>query len=143
MHTIPENAYLLLVDDEEMDRDLAIKAISKTRPGLSIVVASHGEEALDFLIQAHIQKNLPVIAIIDLQMPIMDGIELLRAIHDYQLPAFPKVLMSMMSDPVKVETASHLGVSAFYEKPMSYRDTLALFAGICHTYLNSTISVSM
>jgi CheY-like chemotaxis protein len=73
--------HLLIVEDHEMNQLVAQRTIQKKWPGVKIWLANNGEEALQILGQESID-----IVLMDIQMPVMDGFETIKAIRD-RLPA--------------------------------------------------------
>ncbi len=107
---------VLIVDDSEnaaATLEIALLGI----PGLSVILASSGREALR-LLQLPGPKVQAIIT--DLNMPRMDGFELIRRLRDDQrYSATPIVVVSADTDPATPLRAAQLGVHAFFPKPYS------------------------
>jgi CheY-like chemotaxis protein len=105
---------VLIVDDSEnaaSTLELALLSI----PGLAVMTASSGAEALRILGAGGIGA-----LVTDLNMPRMDGFELIRRLRgDQRLSATPVVVVSADTDPATPERVAQLGVSAFFAKPYS------------------------
>lgn len=115
-------ATILIVDDHPTMRFLLKKVLSSE--GHTVLEAEHGQAALAQL-AAH-----PDIALLvtDLEMPIMDGLELLRALCSH--PPFPKLIVSGSSNDLAL---NELGVSAFLGKPLElsrFKRTVRQLLGI-------------
>jgi CheY-like chemotaxis protein len=84
-------------------------------PDLIVVAVSSGSQALEIL------RNGPVAALVtDLQMPRMDGFELIRRVRaDAKLAGMPVIVVSGDTDPRTPERVAQLGVNAFFSKPYS------------------------
>jgi CheY-like chemotaxis protein len=106
---------VLIVEDSENSAatlEIAFLAI----PGISIFLASSAAEALQIL-----EDSRAVGAIVtDLNMPRMDGFELIRRIRqDGRRPAIPIIVVSADTDPDTPKRIAEMGVSAFFPKPFS------------------------
>jgi CheY-like chemotaxis protein len=111
-----KTAAVLIVEDSENTAvmlEIALQAI----PGVTILLASSGTEALRILRR----DGTGVRAIVtDLNMPRMDGYEMIRRIReDCLLAQMPIVVVSADTDPDTPERIARLGVSAFFSKPYS------------------------
>ena len=99
-------------DDRRAALEVALLAI----PGLAIMTASSGVEALRILGDA---EGVGAV-ITDLNMPRMDGFELIRRLRgDRRLSATPVVVISADTDPLTPGRVAQLGVSAYFAKPFS------------------------
>jgi two-component system, chemotaxis family, chemotaxis protein CheY len=106
---------VLIVDDSE-NAMAALEVALLAIPGLAVITASSGIEALHILDDA-----AGVAAVItDLNMPHMDGYELIRRLRrDRRLSATPVVVISADTDPSTPGRVAQLGVSAYFVKPFS------------------------
>ncbi len=107
---------VLIVEDSENSAamlEIALLGI----PGVSVLLASSGVEALRIL---H-DTSSPIRAIVtDLNMPRMDGFEMIRQIReDRSLSSTPIIVISADTDPATPERVAGLGVHAFFSKPFS------------------------
>jgi CheY-like chemotaxis protein len=115
---MPENGApaVLIVEDSENSAatlEIAVMAI----PGVSVLLATSGVEALRILDGAPGRVRAVVT---DLNMPRMDGFELIRNIRgDSRLAATPIIVVSADTDPATPRRVAELGVSAFFPKPYS------------------------
>jgi two-component system chemotaxis response regulator CheY len=107
---------VLIVDDSEnaaATLEIALLGI----PGLSVTLASSGLEALNILERPGSEVQLIVT---DLNMPRMDGYELIRRLRDDgRYAAMPIVVVSADTDPATPRRVAQMGVSAFFPKPFS------------------------
>ena len=108
--------WVLVVDDSEnaaATLEIALMAI----PGLSIKLATSGLEALGVLSR---EKEAAHAIVTDLNMPRMDGYELIRRLRaDRRYRATPIVVVSADTDPATSQRVAELGVTAFFSKPYS------------------------
>lgn len=110
MKEIPMPKKILIIDDE-----LKIcKAITEflLDAGYSASYALHGPEGL-----AMIKKDLPSLVLLDVGMPGMDGLEVMRLIHE-QFPALPVVILTGHKDTETVKKMMELGASEYLTKPI-------------------------
>lgn len=77
MDTIMENKYILIIEDNKIDTLVHKKIIQITRPDIEVLHAENGKIALEYL---ESRPNLPVMTLLDLIMPVMDGFEFLQRI---------------------------------------------------------------
>jgi CheY-like chemotaxis protein len=105
---------VLIVDDSE-NAMAALEVALLAIPGLAVMTASSGVEALRILDAADVAA-----VITDLNMPRMDGYELIRRLRgDCRLSATPVVVISADTDPSTPGRVAQLGVSAYFAKPFS------------------------
>lgn len=104
---------ILIVDDDEIFRLTASITLQKVFPSVKVLYAKHGEEALDLL-----KVNQPDIILLDLNMPIMDGWDFLKASLSMSLP--PVYIVSSSIDPSdKNRAKSDYRIKGFIEKPLN------------------------
>ena len=106
---------VLVVEDSENSAIMMEMALLGI-PGLSLLMASSGLEALRILRNGSMVRAI----VTDLNMPRMDGFEMIRRIREDQtLSATPIIVVSADTDPATPERVAQLGVSAFFSKPYS------------------------
>lgn len=109
---------ILLIDDDEIERLKFKKVCEEIRFNCCIQEAINGKQALDFLIDA---KNVFNIIVLDLHMPIMNGLELLEIIKsNIRFKDIPIIIMSNSEDDSELKKCYHLGVSGYLTKPAKY-----------------------
>jgi CheY-like chemotaxis protein len=108
---------VMVVDDDEDDRDFFREAVAELDPSMRCIQASGGEEALEILrSQAEV---LPNYIFLDLNMPKMCGKSLLIALkNDGQLKKIPVIIWSTSSDPKRAQETLQLGADSFLIKPV-------------------------
>ena len=110
---------LLLVDDEENNRDLLGRRLM--RSGYSVVTVSSGQEALDYL-----EGHEVATVLLDVQMPGMSGLDVLKAIRRRWSDArLPVVMVTAKADSEDTVRALEMGASDYLTKPVDYRVALA------------------
>lgn len=113
---------VLVVDDSAIDRKIA-GGIVKAE-GMAAIYAEHGEEALNMM-----ATHRPDVVLTDLQMPVMDGLELVHAVRK-QYPSIPVILVTRAgSEEIAVE-ALRMGASSYVPKRNLKRDLKRVFATV-------------
>jgi CheY-like chemotaxis protein len=103
---------VLIVDDNRASRDL-IRAILKT-VRCSIIEASHGQQALDL-----IERERPDLVLLDIDMPVLDGLAVIRRIReDASLAGLPVVAVTAFAMQGDRETGMAAGFTAYLTKPV-------------------------
>jgi CheY-like chemotaxis protein len=118
---------ILLVEDNEDDVDLILHAFKKTNLANEIVVARDGQQALDFLHRkgafAKRAEVNPGLVLLDLKLPKVDGLEVLKQIKaDKKLKTVPVVVFTASREEKDQLESYNLGVNAYVVKPMDFKD---------------------
>jgi CheY-like chemotaxis protein len=116
---------ILLVEDSEKDVELALEALAEHHLANDVVVAHDGAEALDYLYRrgqfAANTDGQPVLVLLDLKMPKVDGMEVLRQIkEDPELKRIPVVMMTSSREERDLVRSYDLGVNAYVVKPVKF-----------------------
>jgi two-component system, response regulator len=110
---------ILLVEDNPSDAELAIRAFKKNHLAHNIIHLEDGQEALDYLYNE--ANELPRVILLDLKMPRMDGIEVLRKLKsDERLKVIPIVMLTSSKEDKDVIESYRLGVNAYIVKPVDF-----------------------
>lgn len=125
---------ILLVEDNSDDELLTIRALKKNNIANDIIVARDGAEALDFLfgVDGHRKLiHLPTLIILDLNLPKIDGLEVLKKLKaDAQTKLIPVVVLTS-SDEQKDMLASYgLGANSYIRKPVDFNKFIEVAANI-------------
>ena len=111
--------YILCIDDDEDDSSLLGEAIRKEDPSLTLLFKKSGDEAVEFLVNAIKDNDLPELIILDNNMPGMDGQETLVQIQKLLGPTFiPLLFLSTNPSPYDMQLAESRNVTVF-TKPNS------------------------
>ena len=118
---------ILLVDDSPRDIEMALNALAENSLANEVVVLRDGVEALDYLYRrgpfADRAVGNPAVVLLDLKMPRVDGIEVLRQIKtDPQLRMIPVVVMTSSREEQDLVTSYQLGVNAYIVKPVKFQE---------------------
>jgi CheY-like chemotaxis protein len=112
---------ILLVEDNPMDVDLTLRAFKRRRVTNSILVARDGEEALAWLPRWEAGEPWPAVILLDLKLPKVDGLEVLRRIKQHPtLCVIPVVVLTTSAESADVQSAYHLGVNSYIVKPVEF-----------------------
>jgi CheY-like chemotaxis protein len=95
---------ILLVEDNPMDVDLTRRAFARRKIPNPIVVARDGEEALDFIKRWERGEVLPVVILLDLKLPKVDGLEVLRRLKTHlEFQKIPVVIISTSTEDADIQ----------------------------------------
>ena len=112
---------ILLVEDNPMDADLALRAFKRRRLMNPIEIARDGEEALAWIPRWEAGEPLPAVILLDLKLPRVDGLEVLRQIKEHErLRGVPIVVLTTSADNQDVRRAYALGVNSYIVKPVDF-----------------------
>jgi CheY-like chemotaxis protein len=124
---------VLLVDDDEGDLLMIQEALDSGTGAHEIHVAHDGQEALEFLRQQGRFRDAPRpdLVLLDLNMPRMDGRQVLAAVKaDEKLRKIPIVVLTTSRAPADITSSYDLHANAYVTKPMSLDDLTAVVKGI-------------
>lgn len=118
---------ILLVDDSPRDRELALDALREYHLVNEVVALRDGAEALDYLYRrgefAQRTDGDPAVVLLDLKMPKVDGLEVLRQVKsDPQLKVIPVVMMTSSREDQDLVNSYRLGVNAYVVKPLNFHE---------------------
>lgn len=118
---------ILLVEDSAHDVELTLAALEENRLANEVVVARDGEEALDYLYRRGIFKlrseGHPAVVLLDLKLPKIDGLEVLKRIKgDETLRAIPVVMLTSSREEQDLVRSYNLGVNAYVVKPVDFHE---------------------
>lgn len=112
---------ILLVEDNPDDEELTLRALKRNRIVNPVEVARDGAEALDILLRRADEGRLPSLVLLDLQLPKMDGLEVLRRLRaDPRTAAVRVVVFTTSREERDVVTSYHLGANSFVRKPLDF-----------------------
>ena len=118
---------ILLVEDDPKDVELTLTALEEYRLANEVVVASDGEQALDYLYYRgkYAQRNPenPAVLLLDLKLPKVDGLEVLKHIKsDENLRMIPVVVLTSSREEKDLVATYELGISAYVVKPVDFHE---------------------
>jgi len=118
---------ILLAEDSPNDAELTLEALADNNLANRVTLVRDGVEALEFLRcqgQFSSRKQInPAVAILDIKMPRMDGIEVLRAIrNDPSLKMIPVVMLTSSREEQDLIRSYELGINAYVVKPVNFAE---------------------
>ncbi|MFO7980993.1 MAG: response regulator [Candidatus Aminicenantes bacterium] len=116
---------IVIAEDDEGHATLIKKNLKRAGLRNEFIHLKDGQETLDYLFQHHKKKNrenrVPVLLLLDLKMPKVDGVEVLRQVkEDPELRKIPVTIITTTDDPREVEKCHELGCSSYITKPIDY-----------------------
>ena len=117
---------ILLVEDNPSDVGLTQRALAKSRISNEMVVTEDGQEALDYLFAGgqytgRDVSNLPALVLLDLKLPRVDGLEVLRQIRaDARTSRLPVVILTTSKEEQDVARSYDLGANSYIRKPVDF-----------------------
>lgn len=126
---------ILLVEDNPNDLELALVALERTQLANDVIVVRDGVEALDYLFRrgeyTDREAGNPAVLLLDLKLPRVDGLEVLKAIRaDEQLRTIPVVMLTTSREELDLDRAYQLGVNAYVVKPVQFKDFVSAISGL-------------
>jgi len=123
--TQPEKV-ILLVEDNEDDAELTLRALKKNKILNKVVVAKDGVEALDYLFASgsyaeRDEGERPTLVLLDLKLPKIDGLEVLRRMRaDARTKLLPVVILTSSKEDTDVLSGYSLGANSYIRKPVDF-----------------------
>lgn len=119
---------ILLAEDNPDDQKLALRAFSKSNLSNEVIVANDGVEALDYLFgrgkyAGETLPELPAVALLDLKMPRLDGISVLKEIRANERTKFlPVVIVTSSKEEQDMISGYSCGVNSYVRKPIDFNE---------------------
>jgi CheY-like chemotaxis protein len=116
---------ILLVEDDDIERELTLSALAEARLSNPVVIAQDGAEALDYLLRRGCHAGRgggdPILVLLDLRLPKVDGLEVLTAIRaNPELRSLAVVIQTSCNDERDLALCRRLGVAAHVSKPVDF-----------------------
>jgi two-component system, response regulator len=125
---------ILLVEDNDDDRDLALLAFKQAKVAGELAAVADGEQALQLLLPeggAAEGKNAFKVVLLDLKLPKIDGLEVLRRIRAHPRTRYlPVVILTSSLEQTDLIECYRLGANSYLRKPVNFMDFVELAAGI-------------
>ncbi|EPG73969.1 response regulator receiver domain protein [Leptospira fainei serovar Hurstbridge str. BUT 6] len=142
------NFEILYAEDNPNDAELTMRGFKKNNLINNVIHVRDGEEALDFLYckgkySARIANESPLFVLLDLKMPKVDGLEVLRTMKgDDNLKMIPVVMLTSSSEERDIVESYKLGVNSYIVKPVEFEKLVITVAEIGQYWciLNKSVS---
>lgn len=121
-----EEKSILLVEDNQDDVDLTIRALQKSKILNEVITVHDGVEALDYLLcrGSFLHRDpddLPTVILLDLKLPKMDGLELLKELRgDVRIALIPVVVLTSSKEEQDLIKSYSLGANSYIRKPVDF-----------------------
>ena len=124
------NKPILLVEDDQVDTMTVMRALKEIHVTNPLVHLENGEDAVNYLRDP--QKEKPCIILLDLNMPIMNGIEFLQVVKndDSEVRCIPVVVLTTSEEQQDKVNSFNLGVAGYMAKPVDYRQFVEVMRSI-------------
>ena len=122
----PSDKHILLVEDNPDDVELTLRALKKNNIMNKVTVAKDGAEALDYLFgegehAGRDVSNLPTVVLLDLKMPRLGGLEVLKRIRADERTSFlPVVILTSSKEEQDLVNGYRLGANSYIRKPVDF-----------------------
>ena len=123
-----EDRVILLVEDNPRDEELTLRALQKNKIANPVIVVHDGVEALDYLFRtgSHAGRDpeaMPQVVLLDLKLPKLDGLEVLRRIRaSDETRLLPVVILTTSSEDQDRLDGYSLGANSFVRKPVDFAE---------------------
>lgn len=131
---------ILLVEDAPNDIEFALLALKRCGVANEVIVAKDGDEALDYLLcqgqYQHRAAGNPGLVLLDLKLPALDGIAVLRTIRATpMLASIPVVVLTASAMEADINTTMALGIEEYVVKPMDIQHFIQAMCGIASRFI--------
>lgn len=127
----PFNRPILLVEDNPVDVDLTLRAFARRKLTNPVLIARDGEEALAWIPRWEAGEVLPLVILLDLKLPRVNGLEVLAQWKMHTASqAIPVVVLTSSAEDKDIESAYKLGANSYIVKPVDFAKFLDVAAQI-------------
>lgn len=122
---------ILLVEDNPVDLDLTLRAFERRNLANPVLVARDGQEALDWIPRWEAGEPLPLVILLDVKLPRVNGLEVLRHLRKHPVGQhIPVVMLTSSSDERDVQMAYQNHANSYIVKPVSFDKLIEVAAHI-------------
>jgi CheY-like chemotaxis protein len=121
-----EPLLIVLVEDDDGHADLVERNLQRAGVSNAVLRLRDGQEALDFLFgqgdSSLCRKSQPILLLLDIKMPRVDGVEVLKQLKSNpQTALIPVIVLTTTDDPREIQKCYELGCSVYITKPVDYQ----------------------
>lgn len=133
---------IILIEDNPDDRELTLRALKRCRPNQAVLVMEDGAEAFAFLTNtkrgsATDQRVRPALILLDLKMPKVDGLELLKRLRsEPNTRLVPIVVLTSSNERRDVQSAYQSGANSYLTKPVEFERFVGAVDCLCRYWLD-------
>ena len=125
---------IMLIDDNNLDIDLFQRALKKANADIKLEIARGGEQALEYIQQWESGTVTPIVILLDLNMPNINGLDVLRVLKSHpRFKIIPIVVLTSSNETENIERAYALGANSYITKSVNY-DEFAKAVALIHHY---------
>ncbi|TVQ63353.1 MAG: response regulator [Spirulina sp. DLM2.Bin59] len=111
---------IILVEDNPDDERLTLRSLRRSQVTNPILIARNGEEALNLIFNT---QPLPLVVLLDLKLPKLNGLDVLRAIRaNAQFKTLPVVVLTSSSEEPDIIESYNLGANSYVRKPVDFEE---------------------
>jgi len=127
----PSRRPILLVEDNPVDLDLTLRVFARRKMVNPIEIARDGQEALEWIPRWEAGEPLPLVVLLDLKLPRVDGLEVLRRYREHPVTHdLPVVVLTSSSEDKDIETAYRYHANSYIVKPVNFDNFMEVAAQI-------------
>ncbi len=117
-----KNKMILLIEDNPDDEALTLRALKNNNIQNEVVVAHDGQQALDYFFGKEASANpVPIVVLLDLKLPKVDGLEVLRRLRaDERTLLLPVVILTSSKEEQDLVNGYRLGANSYIRKPVDF-----------------------
>ena len=144
--TTSDDIGVLLVEDNPDDAEFTLRALRKANVTLNVVLVDNGVKALEFVFgtgayEPRAGAKLPRVMLLDLKLPKIDGLEVLRRIKtDPRTRSLPIVILTSSREARDIEESYRLGANSYIVKPVDYAEVIAKLGDLVRYWLQLNVS---
>ena len=134
-----KNKTILLVEDNRNDELLAMRALKKNPSISEVTVVRDGAEAINYIFNEkkdNYNKKLPELILLDLNLPKLNGLEVLRKIKEDKITCqIPVVIMTSSGEESDINSSYKLGANSYLRKPVDFSEFSTLISNLTAYWL--------
>ncbi len=128
------SCHILLVEDNVLDSDLIKRALQKVEANIHLEIASDREEAIQYLNKWEKGTPMPILILLDLKLPKINGLDILKQLKTHPKYKFlPVVVLTSSNEMFDIKQAYELGANSYILKAINY-DQLSRDISLIHRY---------